>query len=114
MICYFREDFKPFIKVEMEQQDRKSMNFEEIVQRAVNAEAKAGLKFSTIVRDLDICCPRGHCLSNNTTAKVQIQRTTVKDPRLKETKTKDPKPTLSCTSVAKSLELGKKDKKNKK
>ena len=31
MICYFREGLKPSIKVKMEQQDRKSMNFEEIV-----------------------------------------------------------------------------------
>ena len=37
MIYYFREGLKPFIKVEMEQQDRESMDFEEMVQRAVNA-----------------------------------------------------------------------------
>ena len=31
MICYFREDLKPSIEVEMEQQDRESMDFQEIV-----------------------------------------------------------------------------------
>ena len=56
MICYFWEELKPFIKVEMEQQDREFINFEEIVQRIVNAEAKAGLKSSNMVRDLDIRC----------------------------------------------------------
>ena len=30
MICYFREGLKPSIKVEMEQEDRESMDFEEI------------------------------------------------------------------------------------
>ena len=68
------------------------MNFEEMVQRAVNAKAKAGLKSSTMVRDLDIHCPRGHCSSNSNASKVQTQKTTAKDflcpkkPKVKETK----------------------------
>ena len=33
----------------MEQQDQASTSFEEIVQRIVNAEAKAGLRSSTMV-----------------------------------------------------------------
>ena len=31
MICYFREGLKPSIKVEIEQQDRESIDFEEMV-----------------------------------------------------------------------------------
>ena len=46
------------------------MNFEEMLQKAVNAEAKAGLKSSTIVRNLDAHCPRGHRLSHNTFLKI--------------------------------------------
>ena len=92
MICYFRESLKPSIKVEMEQQDRESVNFEEMVQRAVNAEAKAGLRSTTMVRDSDIRCLQGYHPSNNTTSKVQTQRTAVKDSsRPEESKTKDPK-----------------------
>ena len=49
MICYFREGLKPSIKVEMEQQDREVMDFKEMVQRTVNAEAKAGLISSAMV-----------------------------------------------------------------
>ena len=49
MIHYFQESLKPSIKIEMEQQDRASTSFKEMVQRAVNAEAKAGLRSSTIV-----------------------------------------------------------------
>ena len=54
----------------MEQQDWESMDFEEMVQRAVNAEAKAGLRSSTMVRDSDIRCPKDHRPSNSTVAKV--------------------------------------------
>ena len=49
MICYFREDLKLSIKVKIEQQDWESVNFEEIVQKAVNVEVKAGLRSSTMV-----------------------------------------------------------------
>ena len=47
------------------------MDFEEMMQKTVNAEAKAGLRSSAMVRDSDIRCPRGHRLSNNTASKVQ-------------------------------------------
>ena len=66
IICYFRKGLKPSIKGKMEQQDRESTNFEEIMQRAVNAEAKAGLRSSTMVWELDACCPRGYRPSHNT------------------------------------------------
>ena len=56
----------------MEQQNWEFMNFEEMMQRAVNAEAKMGLRSSTIIQDLDICYPRGHHPSNSTASKVQI------------------------------------------
>ena len=49
MIYYFWKDLKPLIKVEIEKQDWESMNFEEMVQKAVNAEAKVGLRFSIMV-----------------------------------------------------------------
>ena len=70
MICYFQEGLKPSIKVKIEQQDWESVNFEEMVQKAVNAKAKAGLRSTTMVRDSDIRCSRGHRPSNNTTSKM--------------------------------------------
>ena len=60
MICYFREGLKPFIKVEIEQQDRRAMDLEEMVQRAVNAESKTSLKSSAMVQNSDIRCLRSH------------------------------------------------------
>ena len=92
MICYFREGLKPSIKVEMEQQDRESMDFEEMVQRAVNAEAKAGLRSSTMVRESDAHCPKGHRPSHNTASKMQTQGTSAKEPRPEESRIKEAKP----------------------
>ena len=110
MICYFRKGLKPLIKVEIEQQDRESINFEQMMQRAVNAEAKAGLRSSTMVRDLDICYPRDHCHSNSTTLKVQTQGITTKESKpeqsrpkeLKSVEGKNPAPLYS-----ESMKLGK-------
>ena len=111
MVCYFRKGLKPSIKVEMEQQDRESMNFEEMVQKAVNAEAKTGLRSSIRVRDLDAHCPRGHRPSHNTSLKVQTQG--FKDSsRSKKLKPMDPNPALSCNDVAESAK--KEDRKDKK
>ena len=61
-----------------------------MVQKTVNVEAKAGLRSTTMVRDLDICCPWGHRPSNNTISKVQTQGTAIKDfSRPEKPKTKD-------------------------
>ena len=57
----------------MEYQNQRWTDFEEIVQRTVNTEVKARLKSNAIVQDLDVYCPKGHCLSHNTSLKVQTQ-----------------------------------------
>ena len=75
----------------MEQQNREFMNFEEMVQKTVNAEVKVGLRSSTMVRESDICYPRGHYPSYNTSSKVQTQETNVKEPRTKEPRPKEAK-----------------------
>ena len=113
IICYFRKDLKPFIKVEMEQQNQESMDFEEIMQRVVNAEAKAGLRSSTIVRDSDACCSRGHRPSHNTSSKMQTQGSSHKDLfHSVEPKPKNPKPASSRDNAAELAK--KKDRKDKK
>ena len=92
MIRYFREGLKPSIKVEMEQQDRALTSFKEMVQKAVNAEAKAGLRSSIMVRDVDSRCPRGHRPSQNTSTKVQTQGSTAKKSKPEEFRPKESKP----------------------
>ena len=113
MICYFRKSLKPSIKVEMEQQDRESMEFKEMVQRTVNAEAKTGLRSSTIVRDSDARCSRGYRPSHNTSSKVQIQGSN-NSSHSKEPKPKDLKPAPSRDGAAEPAKKeGRKDKKKK-
>ena len=114
MICYFREDLNPFIKFEMEQQNRESVNFEEIVQRVVNAEAKVGLKSSIIVWDSDIYCPKGYRLSNSIVTKMQTQETTAKNSNPLEPKIKKANPILSrATKASEPSEQARKKKKKK-
>ena len=74
-----------------------------------------GLKSSTIVRDLDICCPRDYRLSNSTASKVQIQEATAKDSHPKELKVNKARPTSSWTTKATTepLEQARKKKKRK-
>ena len=95
----------------MEQQDRESMDFEEMVQKAVNAEAKAGLRSSTMVRNSDIRCPKGLRLSNSTTAKVQIQGT--KDSHPEEPKVKETRPAPSRAEASEPSKQARKEKKKK-
>ena len=113
MIRYFWEGLKLSIKVEMEQQDQASTSFKEMVQKTVNAEAKPGLRSSTMVPDLDTCCLRGHRLSHNTSSKVQTQGS--KDlSHSKKIKSKDPKSAPSRDNAAESPKKdNRKDKKKR-
>ena len=103
MIYFFREGLKLFIKVEIEQQDRESVDFEEMVQKIVKVEVKAGLRSSTMVQDLDIRCPKDHNPFNSITSKVQTQETTAKDSYPKEFKVK--KVTLTLSRVVEASKL---------
>ena len=89
MICYFQKGLKLFIKIEIKQQDWKSMDFEKMVQRAVNVELKAGLRSSKIIRESDARCPKGHRPSHNTSSKVETQETTAKEPRTEKSTPKE-------------------------
>ena len=75
----------------MEQQDQASTSFKEMVQKAVNAKAKADLKSSIMVRNADSRCLRGHCLSQNTSTKVQTQGSIAKKSKPEEFRLKDSK-----------------------
>ena len=85
-----------------------------MVQRAVNAEAKAGLKSSAMVQDADIRCPRSHRPLNSTTSKMQTKGTTAKDSHQEELKVKEVKPTSSrAAEVSEPLKQARKEKKKK-
>ena len=87
------------------------MDFEEMVQKTVNVKAKACLRSSTMVRDSDARCPKGHHPSHNTSLKMQTQDS--KDSsRSKEPKPNDPKPALLHDNAAEPAK--KKNRKEKK
>ena len=115
MICYFWKDFKPFIKVKMKQQDRALTSFKEMVQKTVKVEAKADLKSNIMVWDADSRCPRSHCPSQNTFAKVQNQGSTAKKSKPEEFRPKNSKPANRKTPVPPCInKLRKTSRQNKK
>ena len=59
MIRYFREGLRPSVRVEMEQRGRELDSFEELVEKAVDAEAKAALRPRSYARKTDQHCLRG-------------------------------------------------------
>ena len=54
MVGYFEKGLKPSIKAEMNQDATHLHNYEELVAKAVRAEAKAGLRPSSYVREANI------------------------------------------------------------
>ena len=87
------------------------MDFEEMVQRTVNAEAKAGLRSSIMVQDLNARYPKGYRLFHNTSLKVQTQGSK-NSSSSEELKPKDSKPALLRDNVAEPAK--KEDRKEKK
>ena len=84
-----------------------------MVQKAVNIKAKADLKSSTMVWNLDAHYFRGHYLSHNTFSKVQTQGLNNKDfSRSKESKPKALKLAPLYDNIVVKL-AKKKDKKDK-
>ena len=75
LICLFREELKPSIQAQMEQRGRENDNWEELIEKAIDAKAKVGLQPSSYVRDMDQRCPRGNRPSHTTTAKSQASAT---------------------------------------
>ena len=88
-----------------------------MVQKTVNAKAKASLRSSIMVRDIDSRCSRGHQPSQNTSTKVQTQDSTTKESKPKEIRSKDSKlanrKTLALLCTNKPEKISRQDKKKK-
>ena len=54
MVRYFEKGLKPSIKAEIDQDDSQLIDYEELVAKAIKAEAKAGLRPSSYVRATDL------------------------------------------------------------
>ena len=60
IVRYFEEGLKLSIKAEIDQDDSQLINYEELVAKAVRAEAKAGLRPSFYMQKTDLSCLRGN------------------------------------------------------
>ena len=60
MIRHFQEGLRPSVRAQLDTQGRNQDSWEEVVEKAVNAEAKAGLQSSSSICDMDSRCPQGN------------------------------------------------------
>lgn len=57
LIRYFRDGLRPSIRAQLDEWDRDLDNWQEVIERCINAKAKAGRQASLLT---DSRCPRGH------------------------------------------------------
>lgn len=57
------------MKAQMEQRGRELDSWDELVEKAIDAEAKASLQPPSFIREMDQRCPRGNRLAHTTVAK---------------------------------------------
>ena len=110
MVRYFEEGLKPSIKAEKDQDASHLDDYEELVAKAVRAEAKAGLRPSFYVRETDQQVPQGNRPAHTTAHKIQTQGV-MKDHRGDKSKAKASVPTSNQDSH--SFDKARKDKKKK-
>ena len=79
MVGYFEEGLKPSIKAEIDQDAIHLDDYEELVAKAVRAEAKAGLRPSSYLQETDIQVLRGSRPAYTTAYKVQTQGAIFRD-----------------------------------
>ena len=58
LIRYFREGLRPFIRAQLDARNRDLDSWDEVVEKAVDAEAKVSLQLHSRTREMDSKCPR--------------------------------------------------------
>ena len=53
MIRFFRERLKPLVRAQIEQRGWELDGWEELVEKAVDGKAKAGLSSTSLLQDMD-------------------------------------------------------------
>ena len=113
MVRYFEEGLKPSIKVEIDQDDSQLVDYEELVAKAVRAEAKTGLRPSSYVQETDLWCFQGNRLVHTTAHKVQTQGTMNREDNSKAPKDLASTPTSASTQDSEPSNKARKKKKKK-
>ena len=60
LIRYFRDGLRPSIRAQVDEHGRDLDIWEEAIEKAIDAEAKADRQPQCLMRDMDNRCPRGH------------------------------------------------------
>ncbi len=60
LIRYFREELRPSIRAQLDHRGQDLDGWEEVVEKAGDAETKANLQPHFYVRDIDARCLKGH------------------------------------------------------
>ena len=111
MISYFQEGLRPSVRVKMEQCAREFNSFEELVEKPVNAEAKAALRPRSYARETNQYCLRG---SRPSAAKASTQGQLIKDPRVEEPKSQAQESKAAAPQRFDNAETSEKARKKKK
>ena len=111
MIRYFRKGLRLSVRVKMEQRGRELDSFKELVEKTVDAEAKAALRRRSYACKTDQYCLRGNKPS---AAKASNQGQPMRDPRVEELKSRPQKLKAPAPSRSDSAEISEKAQKKKK
>ncbi len=84
LIRYFREELHPSIQAQLDYRGRDLDGWEEVVEKAGDAEVKANLQPPFYVRDIDTRYPKGHRLSAK-----KDKEDTYREPQNEASKDKD-------------------------
>ena len=81
LIRFFWEGLKPLVKAQMEQRGWELDSWEQLIEKAIETEAKAGLQPSFILREMDQRCHQGNRPAHTTVAKSQASAFSAQDPQ---------------------------------
>ena len=107
IVRHFEEGLKPSIKAEMDQDATHLDDYEELVLKAVRAEAKAGLRMSSYVQEANFQVLQGSRPTHTNVHKVQMQGAVTRGDKFKT------KASASALTDPEPSDKARKDKKRK-
>ena len=60
LIHYFQDGFRPFIEAQVENRRQDLNAWKEVIEKAVNTEAKISLQTHSMIREINSRCPKTH------------------------------------------------------
>ena len=105
LIRFFLERLKPLVKAQMEQRGRELDSWDELVEKAIDAEAKASLQPPSFIREMDQRCRRGNRPAHTTVAKSQASSTLDPQEEPSENAQTQDKPPNSSSHIPRSPKM---------